>query len=87
MRCVGCESDRLKEFPSEIAIHFSGLANLDKPHVLVFPKVVVCMDCGFSGFSIAGPELRRLGSSMARDESLPVKSTRSRSRSVAKGCN
>ena len=61
MRCVGCESERLREFASEIAIHFSGLENLRNPHVLVFPKVIVCLDCGFSEFSIVEPELKKLG--------------------------
>ena len=61
MRCVGCESERLKEFASEIAIHFPGLENLHKPQVFVFPKVIVCLDCGFSEFSIVEPELKKLG--------------------------
>jgi hypothetical protein len=87
MRCVGCGSEHLKEFPSETAIHFSGLENLDKPHVLVFPKVIVCLDCGFAGFNIAEPELGRLGSAMARNESLPTKRTPLRSRSVAQDCD
>jgi hypothetical protein len=40
-----------KEFAAEINIHFSGLKNLDKPSVLVFPRILVCLDCGFSRFT------------------------------------
>jgi hypothetical protein len=60
MRCVGCQSDRLNEFRSEIALHFSGRENLDKPHVFAYPKVIVCMDCGSSGFAVTETELRLL---------------------------
>jgi len=70
MHCVKCGSDRLMELSAEIAIHFSARENLDKPHVFVFPKVMVCLDCGFSEFSIAEPELRNLGGAIARNESL-----------------
>jgi len=79
MHCVKCGSDSLSEFSSEIAIHFSARENLDKPHVFVFPKVMVCLDCGFSEFSIAEPELRSLGDAIARNESFPPKSEPSRS--------
>jgi hypothetical protein len=60
MRCVGCQSDRLNEFPSEIALHFSGRENLDKSHVFLYPKVRVCLDCGFSGFAVAETQLQLL---------------------------
>jgi hypothetical protein len=60
MRCAGCQSDRLTDFPSEIALHFPGRGNLDKPHVFLYPKVIVCLDCGFSGFAVAEPELRKI---------------------------
>jgi len=76
----------MTEVSSEIAVHISGRENLDKPHVFVFPKVIVCLDCGFSEFSIAEPELRKLGSAMARDESLPPKSTPSRSQLCRATC-
>ena len=75
MACASCDSDNQVEFPSEIAIHLSGPENLYKPHIFVFPKVKVCLDCGFSEFSIAEPELSQLGSVMEGDKSLPAKST------------
>ena len=74
MACAYCDSRNQVEFASEIAIHFSGRESLDKPHVFVFPKIIVCLDCGFSEFSIAEPELSQLGSVMEGDKSLPAKS-------------
>jgi hypothetical protein len=48
------------EFTAEIAIHFSGPNNLDRPGPLVFPKLLVCLDCGFAEFTLAEGELRLL---------------------------
>jgi hypothetical protein len=60
MSCKGCLSENQRRFPTEIAIHLPGLST---PHVFLFPKVVVCMDCGFTEFSISETELRRLAES------------------------
>jgi hypothetical protein len=49
-----------QEFGSEIMIHLSGLANIDKPAAMVFPKIMVCLDCGFTEFVVPEAELRRL---------------------------
>jgi hypothetical protein len=38
-------------------IHFPGLKNLDKPAVMVFPQLAVCLDCGFTGFTIPEAEV------------------------------
>jgi len=43
MACRSCRSKKQTQFGAEINIHFSGLRNLDKPGVLVFPKVLVCL--------------------------------------------
>ena len=64
MSCKSCHSDNQREFNGEIAIHFPGLKGLDKPIVWVFPKLVVCLDCGFTEFVVPETELRAL-----RDES------------------
>jgi hypothetical protein len=61
MPCVSCGSRRQPEFLAELNIHFSGLKNLGKPGVLVFPKVLVCLDCGLSWFTTPKNELARLG--------------------------
>ena len=50
-------------FNGEIAIHFPGLEGLDKPIVWVFPKLLVCLNCGFTEFAIPETELRQLAQS------------------------
>ncbi len=50
--CRSCGSEKKIHFPTEIMIHFSGLRNLDKPGVLTFPKLAVCLGCGFSEFTL-----------------------------------
>jgi hypothetical protein len=48
------------QFGSEIIIHFSGLKNLDTPTVMVFPKILVCLECGVTEFTVPEPQLRLL---------------------------
>lgn len=57
MSCKACTSENQTGLGTEIAIHLPGL---DTPHVFIFPMVVVCLDCGFTEFSIPETELRRL---------------------------
>jgi hypothetical protein len=47
-------------FNSEIAIHFPGLEGLDKPIVWIFPKLVVCLHCGFAEFAVPEREMQVL---------------------------
>jgi hypothetical protein len=65
MSCKLCTSENQRRFSSEILVHFPGLKNLDKPPVFVFPKLQVCMDCGFTEFAIPETELRLLGKDSA----------------------
>ncbi|MGZ7102149.1 MAG: PAS domain-containing protein [Candidatus Angelobacter sp.] len=57
MSCRSCGSENRTEFDAEIMIHFRGLRNLDKPGVLIFPKLAACLDCGFSEFTLEETEL------------------------------
>jgi hypothetical protein len=50
-----------------MSVHVLGMENVDKPVVWVFPKLLVCMDCGFTELTIAENELHLLGQSPARD--------------------
>ncbi len=58
--CRSCQSANLSTFNGEIAIHFPGLEGLDKPIVWVFPKVLVCLNCGFTEFVVPEAELQQL---------------------------
>ena len=82
MSCLTCVSANEEEFGTEILVHFPGLKNLDKPPVWVFPKLLVCLDCGFSRFTIPERELEILGGGppAMKSQSLDGSNT---SRSVA----
>lgn len=56
MSCRSCGSENRRQFGAEIMIHFPGLRNLDKPGVLIFPRLTVCLDCGFSEFTLVETE-------------------------------
>jgi hypothetical protein len=45
---------------AEINIHFSGLRNLDRPGLLLFPNLVICLQCGFSRFTTPEAQLALL---------------------------
>jgi hypothetical protein len=63
MACKSCDSDNLSNFNGELAIHFPGLKDLDKPIVWVFPTLLVCLNCGSAEFAVPEAELSLLGKS------------------------
>jgi hypothetical protein len=68
MSCTFCGSTSQMEFPAEVNIHFpSCLRNADEVGVFVYPRLLVCRDCGSSSFMTPAPELAEL---FAIDESL-----------------
>lgn len=67
MACRSCGSNHLTRFAAETTVHILGLENVDKPTVLVFPKLRVCMDCGFTEFKMSVDELRLLAKDPASD--------------------
>ncbi len=60
MVCRACQVENVKEFGAEINIHFPAPEGLEEPPVLVFPKLVVCLGCGFTNFTLPETELRQL---------------------------
>ena len=54
MFCPQCASGNQAQLSAGMMIHFSGLKNLDKPGLFVFPRVLFCLDCGFSRFYCPG---------------------------------
>jgi len=65
MACKSCGSEKQAEFGAEMNIHFPGLKSGGKPGVWVFPKVVVCFDCGLALFTTPEAELRLLENGVA----------------------
>jgi hypothetical protein len=61
MTCRSCRTQNVKEFAAEINIHFPAQEGLDKPTVLVFPLLAVCLDCGFINFTLPATKLSQLG--------------------------
>jgi hypothetical protein len=62
---------------AEMGIRSPGLKNLDKPVVWVFPRLIVCMDCGTAEFVVPEDELTQLrllqGMPLLQDETnIPV---------------
>jgi hypothetical protein len=60
MSCRLCSSTNEAEFTAELMIHFRGRKHLENPGVLTFPRMVVCLHCGLTGFRIAETELNLL---------------------------
>jgi hypothetical protein len=60
MICKSCTAKNHLRFSAEINVHFGSWGRLNKPGVLVFPKLLVRMDCGFTEFAIPEAELTRL---------------------------
>jgi hypothetical protein len=55
-----CGSLNRGTFTGEVAIHFPGLQDIDKPIVWVFPELIVCLNCGTTEFAVPKSELRQL---------------------------
>jgi hypothetical protein len=70
MSCLLCASDNQAKFPAEMLLHFRGLKNLAKPGVWLFPKVLVCLDCGFARFTVQETELVSLSAGAPTSELL-----------------
>ena len=64
MPCKACGSNKRANFGAEIAIHMPGPNSLDKPHLLVFPEILVCLNCGNAEFTVPENQLRALANEM-----------------------
>jgi hypothetical protein len=67
MSCTSCGSEHQKEFASEISVHLPGMQNVNEPTVIVFPKLLICMKCGFMESKMAESELRLLRKANGED--------------------
>jgi hypothetical protein len=65
MACKSCASNDEREFAAEMNLHIRGAKGTDQPAVLLFPVIVVCLNCGCTEFDIPQTELRLLKESTA----------------------
>jgi hypothetical protein len=73
MACNFCGSEKQTEFNTEMNVHLRGLKSIDSPGILLFPRVLVCLDCGFSRFTMAETELWLLATGTHATESSIVR--------------
>ena len=52
MACPKCQSSSLSVIPAEIRLYRNGPRTLSHPPMNPSPDVLVCLDCGWSEFSI-----------------------------------
>lgn len=69
--CIACGSEKRAKFAAEIAVHIPGLNNLDKPHLFVFPEILVCMNCGKAEFTVPESQLLMLANKIALRKAKP----------------
>jgi hypothetical protein len=59
--CKSCQSNRQRNFPSEMAVHLPFvLGTATEPHEMIFPELLICLDCGFTEFLLPVSSLHRL---------------------------
>jgi len=69
MTCLSCQSVKQAELTAEMLIHFPGSKYLDKPGVWLFPNLLVCLDCGFSRFTVPETALASVAEGALPDDS------------------
>ena len=72
MSCPTCRSENQMEFSAEMLVHLGGIKNLDKSGVVLFPKVLVCLACGFSQFTVPKTELALLAPESWKSDRLTM---------------
>jgi hypothetical protein len=58
--CAVCSSPNLGTYDAEANIHFPGLKGIDRASVFVFPRFLICLDCGHMESAIPKRELHLL---------------------------
>ena len=77
MSCTRCLSLHQTELNTEMNLHFRGLTFVGDPGIFVFPRVLVCLDCGLSQFVVAERELSQI---VERNEKRQVSSVKANSK-------
>jgi hypothetical protein len=60
MACAACGSANETKVGAEVNLHFPGPMRLSEPGFFLSPKLALCLDCGFTEFTLPDPELCRL---------------------------
>jgi hypothetical protein len=60
MLCPFCHSGNIRKYTAEMNIHFPGMKGLNIPTVWVFPRILVCLDCGQAQLTIPEAERKQL---------------------------
>jgi hypothetical protein len=72
MSCPACRLDNQMEFSAEMMVHLGGNKNLDNSGVVLFPKLLICVSCGFSQFTVPKAELALLASDSPDGERVRI---------------
>jgi hypothetical protein len=67
--CRSCDSDKQHIFEAEIPVVFPSFEDRGKPIVWVFPRLLICLACGYAEFVVPEAELR-----VIRDNAQPNES-------------
>jgi hypothetical protein len=66
MPCQKCGLEQQSKFNAEINVHFPGHESRDKASILIFPELLVCLNCGFTELSISKKDLPSLAMGVAK---------------------
>jgi len=64
--CRICESENVSLLNAETNLHFPGRRGLDQQSIFAFPRVTVCLNCGYSEFTLTERELQPLRAEAVR---------------------
>ena len=65
-RCGSCSSVNVTELATETCLHFTGLSGLNVEPIFLFPRAVVCLDCGSMQSNLAEKEIEQVKKAAAK---------------------
>lgn len=66
LTCGSCRSANTIELAAETCLHFPGLSGLNVEPIIVFPKTVICLECGAMQSNLAQSEIEQVREATAR---------------------
>ena len=66
LSCGSCSSVNVIELASETCLHFPGQKGLNVEPIFIFPKTVVCLNCGSMQSSLEEREIEQVRKAAAR---------------------